>query len=71
MQEKITLGEWQKKRRLQTQTLVEMVGCCRPVICKAKRGIAISSRYSKKIYQITGGQVDIPKADVGSGRKSL
>ena len=59
------LEKWLRERNMTTNEFTKLVGCSRPVIWKAKRGIAICPLYAKRIYELTGGRVKPLMENVG------
>lgn len=59
------LEMWLRKRNMSTNRFVQLIGCSRVVIWKAKREIGICPAYAKKIYEITGGEVSPAISRVG------
>jgi hypothetical protein len=59
------LGVWLRKKCIKSGQFSQMVGCSRPVIWKVKRGIAISPAHAKKIFDLTGGEIEPKTEKVG------
>ena len=55
----MNLETWLRKRNMTTKQFTEMVGCSRPVIWKAKKGLTISPQIAERIQKITNGQIDL------------
>lgn len=51
------LEKWLVKKNMSTKEFVEIIGCSRIIIWKAKRGRKISSLYALKIRDATQGEV--------------
>ena len=56
---------WLKENKMSTNEFVALIGCSRPTIWKAKRGIAISPGTAKKIYEFTNGDIKVEFKSVG------
>lgn len=56
---------WLKKNKMSTNEFVEIIGCSRPTIWKAKRGIPISPKTAKRIYNFTNGEIKVESKSVG------
>ena len=58
---------WIRKKHMKTNDFLKLVGCSRPVLWKAKKGLPISEHYAKKIFDATKGEVmpfHAPKGEV-------
>lgn len=55
--EPITLQAWIKKKQIKTKHFMQQVGCSKPVISKAKKGLPICTKYAHKIIELTNGEV--------------
>ena len=51
------LEKWLVKKNMSTKEFVEIIGCSRIIVWKAKRGKTISSSYALKIKEATQGEV--------------
>lgn len=59
------LENWLKENKMSTNEFVALIGCSRPTIWKAKRGIAISPITANKIYDVTKGQIKVESKSAG------
>lgn len=48
---------WLRKRNMSNNRFCELIGCTRFVSWKVKKGIPISYKNAKKIYDMTEGEV--------------
>lgn len=62
---KSPLEIWLKQNKMSTNEFVEKIGCSRPTVWKAKRGIPISPMTAKKIYEFTNGEIKVESKAVG------
>lgn len=51
------LEHWLRRMCMSTEQFCELVGCSRPIAWKVKRGIPIDTKYCKRIFSITNGEV--------------
>ena len=54
---KSALEEWIREKNMSTNDFIKLIGCSRPTLWKAKRGIPISPAFAKRIEKITKGIV--------------
>lgn len=59
------LAQWLRKKGMTQVRLAYQVGCCRELLLKVKKGIPICPLYAKRIFDITGGEVNPPSQKVG------
>ena len=56
-EENNSLENWLRKNFMETNEFVKLVGCSRQIIWKVKKNMKVSEKISKKIQEITNGEV--------------